>query len=43
VANQDSHTLVTFKIDPAMGLLSPTTQTIQVPSPVCVLFVEQSL
>jgi 6-phosphogluconolactonase len=37
--NQDSDTLAPFRIDPATGRLSPLGAPIQVPSPVCVVFV----
>ncbi len=39
-ANQKSGTVVTFRIDPQTGKLSPTGQVIQVPSPVCIKFLE---
>jgi 6-phosphogluconolactonase len=35
VANQDSHTIVTFVIDEAGGTLVPTRKTARIPSPVC--------
>lgn len=41
-ANQNSGTLVTFKIDQATGGLTATGSPIQVPSPVCVVFVRGS-
>ncbi len=37
--NQDSHTVVVFRIDPDSGRLTPTGQTLEVGSPVCVKFV----
>jgi len=38
-ANQDSNNIVVFKIDTATGGLTPTGQTVEVPSPVCITFV----
>lgn len=38
-ANQDSDNIVVFKIDPTTGMLTPTGHELQVPMPVCVLFV----
>jgi 6-phosphogluconolactonase len=38
VANQDSDNIVQFRIDPSTGLLTPTGQVLEVPSPVCVIF-----
>lgn len=38
-ANQESNNIVVFKIDPATGVLTPTGQTMEVPSPVCITFV----
>jgi 6-phosphogluconolactonase len=38
-ANEDSNNIVVFKIDPATGGLTPTGQTVEVPSPVCITFV----
>jgi 6-phosphogluconolactonase len=38
-ANEDSNNIVVFKIDPATGALTPTGQTVEVPSPVCITFV----
>ncbi len=38
VANQDSDNVVQFRINPTTGLLSPTGQVLQAPSPVCVTF-----
>lgn len=39
-ANQNSDTVVQFKVDPDTGKLTPTGRPIQVPKPVCVLFVK---
>ncbi|HEX5165297.1 MAG TPA: lactonase family protein [Thermomicrobiales bacterium] len=36
-ANQDSDTIVTFRVDSGTGALTPTGQVTSVPSPVCVL------
>jgi 6-phosphogluconolactonase len=36
--NQDSDSIVVFKIDSATGRLSPTGQSIEVGSPVCIVF-----
>jgi 6-phosphogluconolactonase len=38
VANQDSDNVVQFRINQTTGLLSPTGQVLQAPSPVCVTF-----
>ncbi len=38
-ANQDSNDIVVFRIDPQTGRLSPFGSTLEVPSPVCILFV----
>jgi 6-phosphogluconolactonase len=38
-ANQESNNIVIFKIDSATGSLTPTGQTVEVPSPVCLTFV----
>ncbi len=38
-ANQDTNTLVAFAVDAATGALTPTGQVVEVPCPVCVLFV----
>jgi 6-phosphogluconolactonase len=38
-ANQDSDNIVQFQINPNTGSLTPTGQVLQVPSPVCVIFV----
>jgi len=37
-ANQDSDNIVVFKIDPQTGIPAPTGQVVQVPAPVCILF-----
>ncbi len=39
-ANQDSGTIVVFRIDPETGKLSPTGHKIDVPKPVCVKFLK---
>jgi len=39
VANQDTDTLVTFRIDQTTGALTATDQITVVPSPVCVCIV----
>jgi 6-phosphogluconolactonase len=36
VANQDSDSLVTFRLDPASGALTATVCSAYVPAPVCV-------
>jgi len=36
-ANQDSHTVVVFRVDQATGQLAPTGRVLAVPLPVCVL------
>lgn len=38
-ANQDSDSIVVFRIDPQTGQLTPTGNTIEIPMPVCVVFV----
>lgn len=38
-ANQNSNQLVLLKIDPRTGQLTPGDETVDVPSPVCVIFV----
>jgi len=38
--NQNSDSIVVFTIDPASGKLKPAGQTLQVPSPVCAVFVK---
>ncbi|HXI83709.1 MAG TPA: lactonase family protein [Verrucomicrobiae bacterium] len=42
VANQDSNSLVVFRINPKTGRLKATGQTLDVPSPVCVVFLPLS-
>jgi len=37
-ANQDSNTIVVFRIDSQTGRLTPTGQTIEIPVPTCVMF-----
>jgi 6-phosphogluconolactonase len=37
-ANQDSDSIVVFRIDPATGALHPTGQVVEVPRPVCMRF-----
>ena len=37
--NQESNNIVVFHIDSATGNLTPTGQTVDVPSPVCITFV----
>ena len=39
LANQDTNNVVVFRIDPNSGRLTPTGQTLHVPSPVCLKFV----
>jgi 6-phosphogluconolactonase len=36
--NQNSNTIVLFKIDPAAGRLEKTDTVLMVPSPVCIRF-----
>jgi len=38
-ASQESNTIVTFRIDAITGALSPTGDPVQVPAPVCIVFV----
>jgi len=38
-ANQDSNSITIFRVDPNNGRLTPTSRTLQVASPVCVVFV----
>ncbi|HEY6292458.1 MAG TPA: lactonase family protein [Terriglobia bacterium] len=38
-ANQNSDNIVVFQVNPATGELTPTGQVVEVPSPVCVVFV----
>jgi 6-phosphogluconolactonase len=40
VANQDSNSIVVFRIDPGTGRLTPTGQSIHVPAPVCLKFMD---
>ena len=40
VANQNSNNVVTFRVDPKTGLLTPTGQTVEVPSPMFLQVVE---
>jgi 6-phosphogluconolactonase len=40
-ANQDSHDVVVFRIDSSTGRLAFTGQTVQVPAPVSVVFLER--
>ena len=40
VANQSGSNVIVFEIDPRSGQLTPTETSIQVPSPVCVRFME---
>jgi 6-phosphogluconolactonase (cycloisomerase 2 family) len=37
VANERSHTVVTFALDPATGMPVPTGDVLPTPSPTCVL------
>jgi len=39
-ANQNSDSVVSFRIDPASGKLAPTVHTVEIPTPVCVTFLE---
>jgi 6-phosphogluconolactonase len=41
--NQDSNSVVVFRIDPVSGRLTPTGQSLEVPSPVSVSFVSSPL
>ena len=43
VANQDSNSLVLFRLDPATGALAPTNQMLEISSPVCVSFANQKV
>jgi len=38
VANLDSSTIVSFRIDPVAGALEPTGHSLLVPTPVCLKF-----
>jgi 6-phosphogluconolactonase len=40
--NQDSDNIVIFRVDPQTGKLSPTGESIEVGSPVCIQFVAAS-
>jgi 6-phosphogluconolactonase len=40
VANQDSNAVVIFRVDPKTGLLEPTGQRLDVPSPTCLKMVK---
>jgi 6-phosphogluconolactonase len=42
-ANQDSNSIVIFKIDPLTGRLAPTGQVLEVHAPVCIQFVPAGL
>jgi 6-phosphogluconolactonase len=37
-ANQNSNTIVSFRIDPEQGRLTPTGQVTETPAPVCIIF-----
>ena len=37
-ANQESNNIVVFRVDSATGALSPTGDTVEVPAPVCIVF-----
>ena len=39
-ANRDSNNLVSFRVDPATGRLTPAGRTAGIPLPTCVLFAE---
>ncbi|MBH0197615.1 MAG: beta-propeller fold lactonase family protein, partial [Nitrospira sp.] len=39
--NQDSDSIVVFRIDKASGALKATGHVVEVPSPVCVKFLER--
>jgi 6-phosphogluconolactonase len=39
-ANQNSDTIVLFRVDKTTGRLTPTEQVLQIPTPTCVLFVK---
>ena len=39
-ANRDTDNLVVFRVDPATGRLTPTANSVTIPLPVCVLFVD---
>ena len=40
-ANQNSDSVVVFRIDATSGRISPTGQKVEVPSPVCVKFMQR--
>jgi 6-phosphogluconolactonase len=40
VANQSGGNVIVFRIDQSTGKLTPTNASVQVPSPVCVRFLE---
>ena len=40
--NQDSDNVVVFRVDPKTGALKPVGQKLDVPSPVCAVFLEAS-
>ena len=42
VANQRSNSIVAFRVDQATGRLTPTGQQVEVPSPVCIRFLEEA-
>ncbi|MCC6489793.1 MAG: lactonase family protein [Candidatus Hydrogenedentes bacterium] len=37
-ANQDSGNIVVFRVNPGLGTLEPTGSSVEIPSPVCVVF-----
>jgi 6-phosphogluconolactonase len=39
-ANQESNNIVVFRIDSTTGALSPTGDTVEVPAPVCIVFLQ---
>jgi 6-phosphogluconolactonase len=41
-ANQDTDTIVTFRMNPRTGKLQPTGHVTQVPTPVCVKFLQRN-
>jgi 6-phosphogluconolactonase len=41
VANQDSDSLIVFRIDPKTGELTPTGSPVEVGAPVCVKMIPQ--
>jgi 6-phosphogluconolactonase len=40
VANQDTNTIIVFRVDKKTGLLQPTGERLDVPSPSCLQMVE---